>query len=222
MPKISFKVPPRLWDPFRDQTNALFLSMAPFLNYMVKRELPNLRRDLEGLRLSTRAKRYISGLLKKNGALSRNIDVEPETADALGAAVADHNLVRDAFMCRLIILLRSPDAFLEHLDIPLKATSKGFGGHLEEMPASPLLAMEAVRDDPLFYIRNHLEANSQVGLYRVRLPSLDWAACFLDDEDVPGTSAYRRMAKEWDFLGQPNKSKGPKRVTIRRVLGGKA
>jgi hypothetical protein len=197
-PAISFMVPPKLWNSFKAQTDSLFLSRAPFLNYMLKRELVHLREDLSGTTLTTRAKRYISGELKRQGPnTSVNIEVEPETADALRAAVAEHNLVRDAVMCRLIIFLRSTDALLKHLDIPRVANDRWLGSSLEEMPASPLAAMEAVRDDPLFYIRSYLRDRYQCGVYRVDLP-VTWAACCLEDELVPGTRAYRKRQKESD------------------------
>ena len=46
---ISFKVPEALWKRFSTQTDELFLSRAPFLNHMVRRELIYLREDLAGL-----------------------------------------------------------------------------------------------------------------------------------------------------------------------------
>jgi hypothetical protein len=198
MPKtaISFNVPPKLWAAFKAQTDGLFLSRAPFLDYMVANELPHLRTELGGLNLSLRAKRYIAGAMKKQGPISVNIEVQPATAEALREAAQAHNLVRDAFMARLLIFLRSTDAFLKYLEVPRIATSRGTNASLEEMPASPLKAMEAVRDDPLFYVRFHVEAVHEVGIYRVSLPrQLDWAACYIADEDIPGTSAYRRQQK---------------------------
>lgn len=198
MPKtaISFNVPPKLWGAFKKQTDELFLSRAPFLDYMVANELPHLRTELDGLQLSLRAKRHIAGAMKRTGPVSVNIDVRPETAEALREATQAHNLVRDAFMARLLILLRSTDAFLLHLEVPRIASSRGTDAYLEEMPASPLKAMEAVRDDPLFYVRHHVEAIHESGIYRVPLPrQLDWAACYLPDEDIPGTAAYRRQQK---------------------------
>lgn len=198
MPKtaISFNVPPVLWEAFKAQADGLFLSRAPFLDYMIANELPHLRNELDGLKLSLRAKRHIAGAMKRQGPTSVNIDVRPETAAALREAMQVHNLVRDAFMTRLLIFLRSTDAFLKYLDVPRIASSRGTDAYLEEMPASPLSAMEAVRDDPLFYVRFHVEAVHEVGIYRVPLPrQLDWAACYLADEDIPGTAAYRRQQK---------------------------
>jgi hypothetical protein len=152
MPKqaISFNVPPRLWVEFKKQTDELFLSRASFLDYMVRREIKELRSELAGLKLSLRAKRHIAGAMKRTGPVSVNIEVRTETAEALREATHEHNLVRDAFMTRLIIFLRSTDKFLEMLELPRIATSKGTNAYLEEMPSSPLGAMEAVRDAPLF------------------------------------------------------------------------
>lgn len=212
---ISFKVPPPLWEAFKTQTEELFLSRAPFLDYMVRREVAHLREELSELKLSGRAKRHISGAMKRMGPVSVNIDVAPATADALREVVVDHNLVRDAFMSRLIIFLRSTDALLKHLELPCKATSLPGGASLEEMPASPMRAMEAVRDDPMCYVRSHVEEIWGCGIYRVALPrAMDWAACYLPDDEVTGTAAYRRQSKEIAAMvslldGKP----APKRAT---------
>jgi hypothetical protein len=214
---ISFRVPPTLWMKFKAQTDALFLSRAPFLDYMVKSELMHLSEELGERRLSLRAKRHIAGELKRTGPVSVNIEVAPETAEALRAAVKKHNLVRDAFMCRLILFLRSTDGLLNLLDIPTYAHDRGLKGILEEMPASPLRAMEAVRDDPLFYIRSHLMESRGTGIYGVELPpELEWAACYLDDERVPGTTRHRRKEKLWaSFLEMDAPETGGKTTTNR-------
>lgn len=195
--KISFRVPPGLWDRFSRQAKDLFLNRAPFLNHMIKRELPELIQDLGERRMSTAAKRYVSGQLKREGAKSVNIEVEEATAQMLNEAVAAANLVRDAFFCRLLIFLRSTDALLEHLDVPKKIRSsistESSVISLEEMPTSPLTAMEWVRDDPLFYVRNYVENKWHCGIYLVQLPrSIDWAACYMEDKNVPRTRAYKQ------------------------------
>lgn len=199
MPKtaISFNVPPKLWAAFKTQADDLFLNKAPFLDYMVSRELRELRVELAGLKNSLRAKRHIAGAMKRTEPTSVNIEVRPETADALREATHAHNLVRDAFMTRLIIFLRSTDAFLKLIEVPRVATSRVSNMGLEEMPSSPMKVMEAVRDDPLFYIRAHVEAYYELGIYRMPLPrAWDCAACYLPDESVEGTAARRRQKKE--------------------------
>lgn len=202
MPKsaISFKVPSKLWNAFKKQTDGLFLSRAPFLNYMVKNELPNLRQDLVGLKLSTAAKRYIMGELGRKDLVSVNIEVEPETANLLRATMKEHNLVRDAFICRLIVFLRCTDGLLEWLEVPKTTRACRHGGYLEDMPASPLGAMEAVRDDPLYYVRNHVEDIHKCGIHRVPLMrGAEWAACYLEDELVPSTRAFKKQQRDWDL-----------------------
>lgn len=206
MPSISFRVPPPLWTKFKEQTDALFLSRAPFLDHMLSVELPHLRNDLQDIKLNTRTKRYIANALTKQDPVSVNIDVRQETADALREAVQEHNIVRDAFVCRLLIFLRSPDSLLKRLDIPQYANDYGLNGILEEMPASPLKAMEAVRDDPLFYIREQLKQRHDLRVYTLELwPEIDWAACVLPAERVPGTGAFNKQQKIFDpFLDLPS------------------
>ena len=109
--KISFKVPPGLWESFSSQAGSLFLARAPFLNHMISIETKELEADLKERRLSLRAKRHISGRLKQQGAKSVNIEVEQATAIALNRVVQECNLVRDAFLCRLIIFLRGSDCY---------------------------------------------------------------------------------------------------------------
>lgn len=204
-PKISFKVPPGLWQGFSQQAAGLFLSRATFLNHMIAAETHHLKNDLAGRALSLRAKRHISGMLKKRGAKSVNIEVEQSTAEQLNNVVRECNLVRDAFLCRLIVFLRGSDSLLKHLEIPLQISQGRLTYGLESMPTSPLKAMEAVRDDPFYYIRCHVLELWKCGIYNVSLPrKLDWMACYLEDKDVPNTSAYkkdqREMAEVFDLL----------------------
>jgi hypothetical protein len=192
---ISFNVPEKLWDQFRSQAARLDLLYSGFLGNVLERELPSLRQELAGLKLSTRAKRHIAGAVKRTGTKSVNIEVTQETADALRAALAEHNLVRDAVMSRLVLFLRSSDALLKELEVPRTLGRNRADGCLEDMPLSPMRAMEAVRDDPFFYLRHHIEAQWGCGLYRVNVAGLDWAACYLPDDEVPGTAAHRRNSK---------------------------
>ena len=172
--KISFRVPPGLWQRFAEQAKDLFLNRAPFLDHMIQRELPELERDLGERKLSTAAKRHISGQLKRQGAKSVNIEIADSTAAELNRVMKERNLVRDAFLCRLLIFLRGSDTLLGYLDVPTRVKESihfqnGVIG-LEAMPTSPLRAMEAVRDDPMFYVRNYVEHNWKFGIYCVPLP----------------------------------------------------
>ena len=199
--KISFNVHTLLWERFKEQTDSLFLARAPFLDYVLSRELEQLCVELQGLRLSSRGKRYIIGLVGRENRTSINIEVRRETADALRRAMRTHNLVRDAFMNRLLLLLRGSDALLSELELPLHLNSSAVRASLEAMPLSPLGAMESVRDDPLYYMRWQVEETHGCGLYRLELPSgLQWATCFLPDERVPNTKAHAQRLKRLEML----------------------
>lgn len=190
--KISFKVPQKLWKSFATQANNLFLNRAPFLNHMIASETQILDTDLAGKVLTLRAKRHISGKLKLQGAASVNIEVQKSTAERLNTVVRKHNLVRDAFLCRLLIFLRGDDSLLDHLEVPRDLEDWRFPSNLVQMPTSPMKAMEAVRDDPFYSIRHHPSVEQEGGIYMVQLPrKLDWAACYLDDIAVPGTKAFK-------------------------------
>ena len=214
MASISFRVPPLLWAKFKDQTDALFISRAPFLDHIIRVELPYLAEDLNNIKLNTRTKRYIANALTKQDPVSVNIDVRQETADTLRDIIKEHNIVRDAFMCRLLIFLRATDSLLKLLEIPRYANDYGLKGALEEMPASPMLAMEAVRDDPLFYIRHQLRQRYDEGIYTVDLwPAIDWAACYLPPERVPGTGAFNKKQKVWASILELPETKTPAKTS---------
>lgn len=206
MPSISFRVPPRLWNSFKEQTDALFLTRAPFLDHVLSVELPHLAQDLEGIKLNTRTKRYIANCLTRARPVSVNIEVRTETADLLRHVVAEHNIVRDAFVCRLLIFLRGHNKLLDLLDLPYYSNDYGIKGMLEELPASPLRALESIRDDPLFYIREHLYQRHGQHVYTAELwPEIDWSACYLPPERVEGTGAYNKQQRIWaEFLELPS------------------
>ena len=97
-------------------------------------------------------------------------------------------------------------------------SNKAGRASLEELPTSPLKAMESVRDDPLFYIRSHLEEAGFGGIYRVNLgENFLFAACYIEDELIPGTSASNKAAREsakiWALL---NDESLPRRTYKRR------
>ncbi len=199
--KITAKIYKPLWTNFMKQAEALFLKRDAFLNHMIRIETPHLAREVKDKRLSTKARRYLAGELKRMGTESVNIVVDQETADALREVVDSANLVRDGFINRLLLWLRSSDALLRSFDMP--TTLDGLKG-LEGMPVSPLKAMEAVRDDPLYYIRSQLETEDWGGLYTLYIrPPLTGLSCYLDDEEVPGTVAFKENEREMaDFLGE--------------------
>ena len=195
---ISFRVPTALWRNFKQQTDALFLSRAPFLDHVLHVELNHLSSDLDGTKLSSRTKRYIANKFPREN-VSVNIDVSPQTAKQLRDVLGQHNLVRDAFMARLIIFLRGGKYILNDLEIPHEITATGPWAQLDlpSMSTSPMRAMGDVLEDPLYYVREYVRYRWGMGLYVVDLhPNLDWAACTLAPDRVEGSGAFNKAKNQ--------------------------
>ena len=190
--RVTIKVYERLWDSFTKQTEDLFLKRDAFLNHVIRSEIPQLIKEIGGRKLSQKARLYISRELSKLVTIPVNIVLDEDVATSLDGVVKEANLVRDAFINRLIMWLRSQDALLNSLGMPLRPNDQGTG---DSLPVSPMKAMEEVRDDPFCYIRAYLEKDGE-GLYTLDLTSILTPAmsiglsCYLDDEKVPGTEAY--------------------------------
>ncbi len=105
--KITVKIYEPLLKSFDRQLDEVFIKRDAFLNAITKAELKNLASDMEGKVLSSKAKRYISGELKRMGTAQINIVVDKSVVEELNAIVAKSNMVRDAFFNRLILFLRS-------------------------------------------------------------------------------------------------------------------
>ena len=197
----------RLYAPmYRDfdrQLNAALLRRDAFLDRMIAGEIVHLREDLAGKKLSPAANRFIAGKLKGMGKKGDpelrqvSIAISAATAEALDAAKRQHHLMRDAFLNRLIALLRASDQLLDALDLP-KVVGQDWRDGSEPMPTSPLKAIEATEADPLYYLRNACHQRHGCGLYALDFPeSLIGLSCFLDDDRIPGTPEHaRRIASE--------------------------
>ena len=158
---------------------------------------------MEGKKLSKNAKKYIAGELKRMGKdrlETVNIVVDKDVADALNKIVESSNLVRDAFINRLILLLRSSDEFLNLMELPTSLTASEFDA-AEYMPCSPLKTIESVMSNPLYYLRIASEERFGKGLYELELPSaLMGFSCYIEDDLVPGTVAYKEQLKNSEAL----------------------
>jgi hypothetical protein len=194
--EISFNAPKKVWTAFRQQADELFLKYARYLDYVLAQELPRLDRELGNRVMSTEAKRFIANKLHRLDTTSVNLELSAATAAKLREVVGKHNLVRDAVMTRLVLLLRSSDALLRSLEVPRTIPGRGA---LEFMPTSPMKALEAVRDDPFYYLRSYLDDSRGEGLWTFDI-GLDWATCYLEDADVPGTSAHRKERAAFSSL----------------------
>ena len=192
--KITVKVWEQQLAAFDMAIDQLFIKRDAFLNHMIKVETSHLAMDLKGHRLSSSGNRYIAGELKRLGTKPVNIVVEKATAAALNQVVSATNIVRDAFVNRLIMLLRAPDVLLKFWELPLKV---GAGDAVDSPPTSPLNAIRDVYRDPLYYLRDAAETRHDVGLYTAWLPpKFVGLECFIEDDRVPGTVQYEKKEKE--------------------------
>lgn len=167
------KITARLFEPmyadFDRQIADALLRRDAFLDRVISCEIGHLRTDLTGKRLSDKAKRYVAGRLKSLGGKDSSplrqvsIAVRQETANALRVVVAEHNLVRDAFINWLITLLRSSDKLLECLDLPTRVTTSRRDG-TQDMPTGPIKAIEETQLDPFYYLRSACQERHGCGL----------------------------------------------------------
>lgn len=195
------KITVRIYEPllrnFDKQLDSLFIKRDAFLNAMIREEVSNLKEDLAGRCNSAAAKRHIARELKRLGTKTVNVVVDKATADALNEVVAETNMVRDAFVNRLIMFLRSSPKMLQGLDLPEYVTGSDFAGVVEPMPTSPMRAIESVHSDPFYYLRVACEERHGKGLYLLDLPAqMTGFACVLDDSVVPGTRAHEAAERE--------------------------
>lgn len=190
--KITVKIYDRLLTAFNRDADSLFLKRDAFLNQMISIETEYLAQEMAGRRLSSKAKRHIAGSLKKLGTTTVNIVVDKPVANALNAVVAENNIVRDAFMNRMLWMLRGGEKLLDYLELPQFITGSAFERFIPDaMPTSPMRAIGAVQSDPLHYLRLACEERHGTGLYLLDLPpKLAGFACWIDDIFVPGTATY--------------------------------
>lgn len=200
--KITVKVFAPLLTDFDVHLRALHLKRDAFLDNVLRLELPNLERDLQGKRLSPKARQHIARKLKRMGTVQVNITINTATADQLRNVVGQANIVRDAFINRIIYLLRASDRFLDYLGLP--HTTEGLPlGEISSIPVSPIGAIAIAHADPLGILRRAVHKQIGTGLYSLELPDEFTAfACYLDDVKLAEIPAFARRQPQSDQFDQ--------------------
>lgn len=199
--KMTVKVHGLRMERFNQQVHSLHLVRDAFLDSMIHSETPRLAEDLAGKRQSPAARLHIARSLKRMGTVQVNLKVRKSTVEALDKVVAETNMVRDAFINRLILFLQSSDWLLKYLELPHAVTGSAFRSSVEPMPTGPLNAIHALYADPLYYLRVAIEERYDTGLYLVALPpKLVGFSCYLEDKDVPGTASYAEIQRKAEEL----------------------
>lgn len=205
--KITMKICKPLLHKFNQQIDSVFIKRDALINHILKVEVKHLGEELQGLVLSSKARRYISGELKRLDTTTINVVVDKTVATKLNSVVKQSNLVRDAFANRLFMFLLSSDRLLEWLEIPLDVSgvdskSEYING---EIPTSPLKAVEYIFSDPFFYLRLAAKERLDSGLYLLELPdNFVGLTCYMEDKHIPGTVEYEKyqehLAIMWEEL----------------------
>lgn len=193
--KITLKIYEPLLQAFNQELDSLCLKRDAFMNIVLKAELPELRKDLQGRRLSPAARKFISGELKRLGTRNINVVVDKVIAEQFRETVEAANLVRDAFANRMITFLLARPKLLQWLDLPNHTSI--LGPMVDDFSTSPLTAMGQIFGDPMYYLRHAARETHNLGLYELELPSkFIGFSCFIDDLQVP---KRRDQAKSAQF-----------------------
>jgi len=192
--KITMKIHPSVLNQFEKKLRASFLKRDDFLNHILSIELAYLREDLVGRCMSKSASLHVSKsliALPEGSTILKQISVvvDKSIAATLKEIVKEHNLCRDAFFNRLMLLLIGSQRLLKMLKLPTSIHRLNYG-HASvsdvDVPLPPLQAIQSILEDPLFYIREACRKNLSTGLYLVNLPAVgDSFSCFVDDDDLP-------------------------------------
>lgn len=203
--KITVKLFQPMYEKFSRQLAAMPLLKDAFIDEMILSELRYLEEDLSGKVNSEAARRYIAGSLKRMGPKDRELDpvsikVALSTAAMLRRVAERHNLCRDAFVNFLFACLRGEDRFLKYLGFSTRVGKIGWQSGVEDMPTSPLKAIEVSLSDPLYYMRSECQDLYSCGLYALELPSqMHGFACYLPDHLVPGTAEHVEFQAAFDI-----------------------
>lgn len=204
-PKLT-KITVRFYQPmywaFDDQMADAMLRRDAFLDRVIAGEIASIEEDLAGKAMSPAAHRHVAGCLKKMGGAKAgelwqvSLSVRPETAEALRRVTRQHNLVRDALINRIVMLLRSNDDVLRRLDLPLRVHQAAATG-TEDAATSPLKAIEEAQADPFYYLRAACWKTHGCGLYALPLPpQLHGFSAYLPDDQIPSTPAFEARVQE--------------------------
>ena len=205
--KITVKLFQPMYEKFLSQLENMPLLKDAFIEDMILSALRHLDEDLEGKVNSESARRYIAGSLKKTGPKELepvSIKVAMTTAAKLRKATKQHNLCRDAFINFLFACIRGEDGFLEYLGFSTRVGRVRRRISVEDMPTSPMKAIEESLTDPLYYIRSECDEQYGCGLYALELPEMMHGfACYLPDHLIPGTPENEEFKSTLD-IGLPD------------------
>lgn len=200
--KITVKVTPWNLKLLNTQLSDCCIKRDAFIENLIEIETPKLALEMADKRQSTAAKRYISGELKRKGPKVVNMKISQSTAQQLNEVVSQCNMVRDAFINRLIFLLTAPTEILTLVDLPgtISEAMESTNYVNASLPTSPLAAIQEIVADPFFHFRAWLDEPGLDGIYLRHLSDkLPYLACYMEDVNVPGTKEFLALKGDMDL-----------------------
>lgn len=189
--KVSFQIAVVLLELLNNQLKEIPISRDLFFSNLLKKECEFLAISLKGKRLTDEVKIHIAERLRgmERGTKPVSMVIDSTVVSRLNEIVAESNIVRDAFINRLIYLLVRAE----------KLTGKDVIGFDEDepipfIPSNPLQWIKQVSSDPLCYVRDSFRNDTYLGQLSGVLVGL---TCYAEDlSDLPGTGEYEKRMKE--------------------------
>lgn len=184
--KISLRVHTELFSKFTDEVTSLSLKRDEMLERLIVREMPELRKELNGKKLSKKAATHISTALKGMNVKTVSIALSSETAKFLKEICNETGVLKDPFINRLILFFLSEDPLLNTLEIEKDIYNSGQSAPFS---ISPLKALQEAMYDPFHYLRTQCEEKYSA-FYLIRIPKLntseyyDGFSCFIEEQDT--------------------------------------
>ena len=196
--KITVKIYTKLLNSFNNNLRNCFIKRDAYLNYVISQETPKLAEDMDGLKLTNPARQYIAGELKRLGTTKVNITIDKDTAEKLNLVINKSNMVRDAFINRLIIFLNASENLLEQLELPINPNKMDESDYIvDSMSTAPISNINYFVSDPFLFLRPDIEEFHNERFYLYVLPKqMLGMYCYIDDTYVPGTEAYLKKTKK--------------------------
>ncbi|MCA3104260.1 MAG: hypothetical protein ING98_20510 [Rhodocyclaceae bacterium] len=199
--KTSVKFCSPVFTRFEKSIQSMPINRDGLIDTLIADQIPYLRNDLAGKKLSRSANRYISARLKRLGLDNpRTIALQPATAEALRKVVKDHGLVRDAFLNAVLFFFTADNKALRALGLPASTSDRSLNQAVP-FSAAPMTALLELFGDPFHYLRIGCEANHGTGLYAMSLPDqILGFSCYLPDSEVPATDAWEAQRAEQEEM----------------------
>jgi len=195
--KISFRVSEILLAIFNNEILALPLARDQFLNNLIKVECEYLAKDMEGKRLSNEAKVFIANKLRsmEKGTRPVSVMLDVDVAARLNEIVGKTNIVRDAFVNRVIYFFLMTDKLQKYLGLGRYVS--GINNINGNIPLSPIKLIEDALTAPFHYLRNELAEHDEKLYLLILEDKLVGFTCYAEYSDLPGTEEYKHQMEKF-------------------------